>query len=552
MSSDVPNPAARDARKDLGLIALLLFLVVLLRIWLLSHTVVPARDSIGYIRYALEFETVAADHGLWHTWQTVLNKYHQHPGYSLSILAMSMPVRAWHGGTDAVSMQLSAQLVSALAALLLVLPTYFLGKILFDRQVAFWGALFFQGLPVSGHLLSDGLSEPLFLLLMTTSLLFAVQAVQGGSGVRFALCGLFGGLAYLTRPEGALVLFAAGFVLAVTQMVPGWRRPWRRAGVCALGLLVPACAVGAMYWTATHKFTNKPSIGQIIEGHQANTDGTGEDPVRIPPASLWAASIKEGGALSDRVRRGLLAIGSELAQCYHYFGAVPVLIGLACGWRRLMGHPGFWLIISLCALYTALLCALIVKVGYASDRHVMLIVLCGSFFLAAGGRELAFWLTACIQRLRRPQETPAPRRVLGTAVLVLTLAVCLPKTLQPLHHNRAGHYAAGGWLAHHLQPGDEVQDDHCWSHYYAGRVFEEGKLVRPRPGYEPKHYFVLTRSRDPEVMQVRDLEEARLREADGVLVYHWPSEKPVDRARVVVYAVPQHKTLEHRLVPRNP
>src|SRR5262249_55298346 len=161
---------------------------------------------------ALEFENVAGARELdfWGTWQAVLKKNHQHPGYPLSVLAVSLPLRAWRGGIDPDTMQVSAQFASSIAAVLLVLPMFFLGQTLFGRAIAFWGTLLFHALPAGAHLLSDGLSESLFLLFSVTALLFAVQAVRGQSVARFALCGVFAGLAYLTRPEGALVVAATG------------------------------------------------------------------------------------------------------------------------------------------------------------------------------------------------------------------------------------------------------------------------------------------------------------------------------------------------------
>src|SRR5205807_129692 len=78
-------------------------------------------------------------------------------------------------------MRLSAQLASSLASVLLVIPMYYLGKLLFHRAAGFWAALMFQCLPVTGHILGDGLSEALFLLLTTSGLLFGAQALHGKS-----------------------------------------------------------------------------------------------------------------------------------------------------------------------------------------------------------------------------------------------------------------------------------------------------------------------------------------------------------------------------------
>src|SRR6266513_1241161 len=148
----IPQPAPPQPwLRHVGLIVLLLALVGTLRAAIVARTVVPARDTIGYIRYALELERFATDgeRGLWDAWQTVLKRHHQHPGYPLTILAVSLPVRAWSDASDVEQMQLSAQLASNLAAVLLVIPMFLLGTALLDRRIAFWGTLLFHVLPVS-------------------------------------------------------------------------------------------------------------------------------------------------------------------------------------------------------------------------------------------------------------------------------------------------------------------------------------------------------------------------------------------------------------------
>src|SRR5579884_2075507 len=116
-------------RRDLALIALLLIAAVALRAWHLRHTEVAARDSIGYIRYAWQLAH--------HPWpETIRDPAHgQHPGYPVAILATSQVVRRLVGGPEARVMQLSAQLASSAASVLLVVPMFFLGRDLFGRGV---------------------------------------------------------------------------------------------------------------------------------------------------------------------------------------------------------------------------------------------------------------------------------------------------------------------------------------------------------------------------------------------------------------------------------
>ena len=78
-----------DWYKDCLLLLLLLMLVIPLRVWLIHNTEVVARDGIGFMRYAMDLEKLS--------WKDVLLNNHQHPGYPLSIWAVSIPVRALHG-----------------------------------------------------------------------------------------------------------------------------------------------------------------------------------------------------------------------------------------------------------------------------------------------------------------------------------------------------------------------------------------------------------------------------------------------------------------------
>src|SRR6266478_2867325 len=188
-----------------------LYLVILImmagaiRFWLVGHTEVAARDSIGYIRYALQLESKP--------WSEVIRGSEQHPGYPTAVLMVSWPVRQWLGGTSPRSMQLSAQLATALAAILLVFPLYFLGCELYSPKVAFWGAALFQCLPATARVTADGLSEGVYFFFAVSALWLAARALRTNSLTTFVLCGLAGGLAYLTRPEGALVVAAAGLAL---------------------------------------------------------------------------------------------------------------------------------------------------------------------------------------------------------------------------------------------------------------------------------------------------------------------------------------------------
>jgi Gpi18-like mannosyltransferase len=206
-------------KTDLLLLGVLLALVLPLRCWLLYNTEVTARDSIGYIRYALQFERLP--------WHEVLEKNHQHPGYPVCVHLMSHAVLGEEAPTPD-NMRLCAQLVSFLASLVLAVLMYVLGRQFFDATISFGASLLYQYLPISAHHLSDGVSEPVYLVLLVSGLLFMVIALRERAVLPCVLCGVFAGLAYLTRPEGLFIVPAFGLTLMLTQTRAEWRSSCRR------------------------------------------------------------------------------------------------------------------------------------------------------------------------------------------------------------------------------------------------------------------------------------------------------------------------------------
>ena len=167
--TSAPAPS-RLARTDLLLIVLLAVLTLGLRAYQLGTTEVTARDSIGYIHIAWRLEH--------YDWRKVIPDSPQHPGYPVAVLAASLPARLLFPNDLPYAMQLAAQLASAVASILLVVPLYWLGVQLFNRRVAFRLVLLFQCLPCSGRIMADGLSEGVFLLFAVTALAAAVHALR--------------------------------------------------------------------------------------------------------------------------------------------------------------------------------------------------------------------------------------------------------------------------------------------------------------------------------------------------------------------------------------
>jgi hypothetical protein len=526
--SESPPSSNPVVWRDWQWLLLLACFVVPLRACLFFNTEVMARDSVGYVRYALRFEEKP--------YGEVLRTFDQHPAYPLAIWAVSMPLRAW-GGTTPEVMQWSAQLVSALAAVLLIVPMYYLGKALWDARIGFGGALLYQILPMSGHHLSDGMSESLFVMFVAWSLWCGVRALQNRGPHWFIACGALSGLAYLTRPEGAVVLAAVALTLACFQLFAASRErwlPWLAQCAC---LIAPALLVGSLYVVPTGSLTNKPSI-QGMADFAASSSAPSEG-AQLPGlwAQLWADSFIHLTSPTARLMRGARALILEIGYALHYLGCVPLVIALIWQRKTLLRDRAAWAVVCYFCLHAAALLLLARSAGYLSDRHLMSLIMLLCYPAMLGIRELAGWISAWKSRGESPRVNRTP--LIAMAILGLLVAVCVPQTLKRLHGNRAGNHAIGLWLREQLQGGDLVLDDHDWSNYYAGQMFIEGKEPSAPPGYHPKCYVVITRSNDPKVAKIRRNWERRLEWSKGEIVRHWPLEKTPTEARVVVYMLPR-------------
>ena len=221
-----------------------------------------------------------------------------------------MPVRALTTGSDADALMLSAQLASSIAGVLLVIPMYFLGKLVFHRAAGFGAAALFQCLPVPAHILSDGLSEALFLLLASSALAVAVLAMRGSKPWLFALTGGFCGLAYLTRPEGVMLPVAVLVVLVGLRLTKIQMRSARQLSACGVSLVVVAALVGSPYVYATGRLTNKPSVSKIL-GRPMPQAGGRACPTATAPGTFGR---RLAGAASGQLLRVRIESSGQFCQ----------------------------------------------------------------------------------------------------------------------------------------------------------------------------------------------------------------------------------------------
>jgi hypothetical protein len=475
-------------------LGILVLVAALVHIWLVAHTAVPARDSLGYARIALNFDdpNAGAKPGKPRQRIDIICEAEHPPGYPLAVWITERILRPH---TDHLTLAdrslLATQVSNAFAAVLLVVPLYLTGRILFGRNVGFAAALIFEVLPVPARVTSDGLSEGVYLLVIAVAIALGVRTVRRPGVGGFLLCGMATGASYLVRPEGLMVALAVGAVIFAAGLYRYWPRD------IALGrltsLFVGVALVAVPYMVLIGKLTNKPTgrfmnpfdnePGRIWVGQpNANAGNVGGGAL----FAAWWDPVRDAGR--NRVAWSLEAVWSETIKSLHFVIGALAILGLIVHRRQLFApDPGMWVLLLLGALNLLLLVYLAVRIGYISERHTVLFTMLCCIFAAASLEPLAHMIEH-LPRLGRLVIWP---KATAPTILVALVLSALPYTLKPMHAQREGHKHAGLWLAknmnekdaEHKRDGDWLKDPLSWGEWYAGRTLYNPPVCHGRPEY---------------------------------------------------------------------
>jgi hypothetical protein len=508
--------------------------------WLVMHTAVTARDSLGYARIALNLSNPGVNsEGEPRQRIDVIRNAEQPPGYPVAIWITEKMLR------DVVDLPLpercllAAQVANATAAVLLVIPLYLIGRILFGRNVGFASTLLFEVLPVPARITSDGLSEGVYLLVVATAILFAVRTLRKPGIGGFLLCGMATGASYLVRPEGLGIVIAVSILIGWSGLTRRWQRD--QALGCLTALLVGVALIGMPYMILIGKLSNKPTSIWLINQHdnQPAPIWHGQDAKGVRPpiagtplfAKWWDPGLDAG---KPHAVWAVQAVSSELIKSLHYVIGFLAIAGLIAHRRQLWSPDlGIWFLIVLAALNVALMVYLAYRIQYISERHTLQFVMVSCIFAAAALEPLIGFVTSSTL-LGRLFLWPKAAPCLFLAGLV---ASALPFTLQNMHTQREGHKHAGRWLATHMNDQDWLIDPFAWAEWYSGRTLYKTPTYYGHPDVK---WVIVEEGPSSPHSRLPQLEEANGLKTTGELVYQWP-ENPTKKSHVVcVYRVKNH------------
>lgn len=273
----------------------ILLLAFVLRLTLVLFTPVIGADAPAYLMSAREMTGGVFGPAL----QTGI-----HPGYPALIVAGAWLTR---------DLEWSAYLVSCVLSTLAILPLFLLTFDLAGRRTAFLAVLLFTCLPallqVHGDIMTEGTFH-FFFLSGAAAVWFAVTRARLSLHL---FAGVFGGLAYLVRPEGVYLiaaLFGFTILFILTARSRGEAPAFRSLGFAMLSLLLfLTLSAPLLNWlhdsTGRWTLTNRASAQRATQSLSDGVDETKSDSPhprgwipalsalmeQLPKASFWTVPI---------------------------------------------------------------------------------------------------------------------------------------------------------------------------------------------------------------------------------------------------------------------
>lgn len=429
-------------------LALLFVVSLLLSVYLFFRTYVISMDgAFQYIPMAKVFASGS--------FKDAIGFSGQQPLYSFLISLVSR----W-----ASDFELAGKLISSFFGILMILPVYFLGKRIFDQKIAFFSVFFLTIHPYIRRFSADVLKESSYLFFLATAIWFTLRTVQRGNKSSYLFVPFFSALAYLIRPDGIEVLLVVFFYLLFIKRFEDHKEKW----TIILLLLLSSCILLLPYIIHLRDVTGEWTLSK-------------------------AKSIKEllslgvlGGEVSpvNRILFSFKKLNLEILSIFHPLYILFLAIGLIKTFSSRL-KEGEKFLISFNVLHYVVLFLLVLnytdwnagedeRTFILSGRHVLPLLLFSIYWVGDGFLISYNWILRKLEshRLLSRLELNRRSKLIWLTLLILIVAIILPKTLKPQRYERLPEKWAGIWIRDHYGKGMTIFTTVHRVAYYADGTYE--------------------------------------------------------------------------------
>ncbi|MCK5581871.1 MAG: glycosyltransferase family 39 protein, partial [Candidatus Omnitrophica bacterium] len=380
-----------------------------------------------------------------------------HPfGFPFLIFLAHKIANIFCNGTSVHSWIYAGQGVALLCRLFALIPLYFIGKLLVGKRMSFLALLILVVLPYPAEHGSDVLRGWPHLLFLSSGFLCLLSGAKSGKWWLFGLAGFLAGLGHMIRPECAQLAIYGTVWLAIRLFRPKDNMPRGRAAVALLVLLAGFAMTAGPYIKVRGKVLPpklEGLVGSLAPGHNADYI---ESDVIYTASGLDISLIKGAGKLINRISENLM----------HFF--TPALfIGVYMRLRKnLMTNAENFFMAGFIVINVLMMVLLYRDYGYISRRHCMPLIVLTIFYVPVGLNVLSVWIN---KRFCRDASSETEVNRMLTILLVVGIAICIPKLFRPLGGNKEPYLKAAKWLSENTDKNAVIAAVDSRFSFYAGR-----------------------------------------------------------------------------------
>jgi len=493
---------------------MLFFLALIVRLIALGRIYLISRDSIKFLALAKYYFSGLFLKGLSNA---------QHPLYPLLICLF--------GGVSG-DFEFAGKLISLTLSSFTVIFVYLLGKAIYDSKTGLVGGVFFVVQPLCVRCSVDVLSDSTFLFFLVVAFYLGIK---GGKEEKKVLwwclgAGICGGLAYLTRPEGIVVVF---FLLGwyFLQWIFHNKKTTHFLAAssvlfCGFFLLASPYILFIKNHTGTWQISMKASVVSMVRSLEKTKEEKTEAEVIPSPSSIEDSDIQvpapvlsqkraDGQALAPIKPREQFHGGDiwksmtypplRFMETYHFLLFLFLLFGTCTEIKRKERTLGIVLLLFV-ATYLVGLCYLYYTVSYVSRRHFLPAIIISLPVAGAGFWELQRQLSKWMMRWN---VTGGKKITAYSAVMILfiTLLILIPTALKPQGEDKLPLKQAAFWIKENKKkPFPMIMSNEPLVGYYAGG----NNLVIPALSYPDFVNYINTEQVDYLVFSERDMNNGKI------------------------------------------
>lgn len=431
--------------RERWLVAILLIFAFAIRLYLVSHTYVIAKDGILYIQLAKLISQGKMGDAL---------RLYPFNIYPFFIVIFQKVFHDW---------EVSAQMISALFGTLAIVPFYFLIKRLFSREVALISSIFFVFQPYLVRFSAEVIRGPSFWFFFLTSLWVGWEAITRKSYLLFVFTSLLGVMSFLLRPEGLFVLPIIA-VWAVLKDIKGWKETYKQRLLSAIVLLflIPTLLLPAIFylksktghrsWARMDEILRKTTGDSSMNEIKKNLD-------RVELKSMGKSRVPEDELnrlkyfLSIASRHRLALVGIE--GIYKFLKALHPLLFILLVFGAIKRKKVHYrkdeerFLLSVWAIFILISVQNGIANTYIGTRHMMVPAILSLAWVGAGVLELDYRISKTSFMVRLVDTRAALLGNLRWILLGLFILALLPKTISSQRTEKLPIKKAGIWMKEH-------------------------------------------------------------------------------------------------------